>query len=315
VALSISLLVIRCSDLDVSKRFYEALGLVLTSEQHHSGPLHWSSQVGQTVLELYPVGSSPLAPVRLGFHVADVRTTVDAALANGGCLWGSFDVARTVVVDPDGNKIELTRCPVSQARQADDDGDARLLDDPSWRSRLEGEVRAFTERKRYSSLSPEVLSTISDLDLEAVLVDLVRAFADHHDGDLRTALDLLSPAFRAVYATWSLEAEVHNGGFNQYFWNTAGAFASDAVAGFHLLGRPVVGDLVLRALELWQDDQDRLAPLQARDSVEAFSESYTESPLNELDREFGAHCSDLSAARIHFVRKSPQLFLAELPAG
>ena len=156
VALTISLLVIHCSDPDVSKRFYEALGLVLISEQHHSGPQHWWSQVGQTLLECYPVGNSPFAPVRLGFHVADVRTTVDAALANGGRLSGSFDVARTVVVGPDGNKIEL-----SQARQADDDGDARFLDDPSWRSRLDDAVRASMARKRYSSISPETALRVS----------------------------------------------------------------------------------------------------------------------------------------------------------
>lgn len=105
--LSLSLLVIRCSDLDASKRFYEALGLVLLPEQHDSGPPHWSSRVGVTVLELYPAGSSPIAPLRFGFHVADVRSTVSAVLANGGRLSGSFDANRSIVVDPDGNKIEL----------------------------------------------------------------------------------------------------------------------------------------------------------------------------------------------------------------
>jgi catechol 2,3-dioxygenase-like lactoylglutathione lyase family enzyme len=317
VPVSLSLLVIRCSDLDVSKRFYEALGLALRPEQHQSGPQHWSCQVGETVLELYPTGSSIVAPVRLGFHVIDVKTTVDAALASGGRLSGSFDGARTVVVDPDGNKIELTPLPVTQtAEQGDlDDAGDRFFDDPSWRARLTDAVRAFTTRKRYSSLSADVLSTIADPDLELVLVDFVRSFAEYHDGDLRAALDLLSPNFRAVYATWSLEADVHNGGFNQYFWNTGAAFASDAAAGFHLIGRPDVGDLVLRALELWRDDRDRVAPLQTRGSADAFSESYTGSPLTELDHEFGACSSDLSATRVRFIRKCPQLFVADLPAG
>jgi lactoylglutathione lyase len=106
---TLSLLVIRCSDFKASKRFYEALGLVFQLEQHERGPQHCSCLIGDTVLELYPAMTGAPTVLRLGFHVADVRVSVDAALAHGGRLVGSFSETRAVVLDPDGSKIELSR--------------------------------------------------------------------------------------------------------------------------------------------------------------------------------------------------------------
>ena len=100
---ALSLLVIRCADLAVSKAFYEALGLEFRAEKHASGPEHFSCQLGSLVLELYPASQSPPSRERLGFRVADVEAATSAALRAGGRL-----DRPGVVVDPDGRKIELT---------------------------------------------------------------------------------------------------------------------------------------------------------------------------------------------------------------
>ena len=42
--MKISLLVIRCQDLEASKVFYQQLGLVFEKEQHGSGPIHYSCE-------------------------------------------------------------------------------------------------------------------------------------------------------------------------------------------------------------------------------------------------------------------------------
>ena len=44
-------LVIYVSDLEASAQFYGALGLTLVREQHGFGPVHYSAQLGPTVLE------------------------------------------------------------------------------------------------------------------------------------------------------------------------------------------------------------------------------------------------------------------------
>ena len=100
---ALSLLVIRCADLAVSRAFYEALGLEFRAEKHASGPEHFSCQLGSLVLELYPASQSPPSRERLGFRVADVEAATSAALRAGGRL-----DRPGVVVDPDGRKIELT---------------------------------------------------------------------------------------------------------------------------------------------------------------------------------------------------------------
>lgn len=96
-------------DLDTSRRFYEQLGLAFQSEQHGAGPQHLSSQIGGTVIELYPRGSSPSTEgVRLGFVVDDLGAVSSRCESN--VLEDRERDGRRIVVlkDPDGHKIELT---------------------------------------------------------------------------------------------------------------------------------------------------------------------------------------------------------------
>jgi catechol 2,3-dioxygenase-like lactoylglutathione lyase family enzyme len=95
----------------VSKRFYEALGLKFVAEQHSSGPQHWSSTIEDIVLELYPSGQRGPTVGRLGFRVHDVATAVAGALSAGGSVpakGNSAQASGAVVIDPDGNTIELS---------------------------------------------------------------------------------------------------------------------------------------------------------------------------------------------------------------
>jgi len=113
-----SLVVLRTARLDETLGFYRALGLEFAREQHGSGPVHYSSEVGGTILEIYP-GSDGTAPPRqnggatmLGFRVASVDATVAVLLQLGvqvvsapkDSAWGR----RAVVADWDGRAVEIT---------------------------------------------------------------------------------------------------------------------------------------------------------------------------------------------------------------
>ena len=117
--------------------------------------------------------------------------------------------------------------------------------------------------------------------------------------------------FCAVYTTWWVEAEVYNGGFNQYFWNSSRQFANEAVAGFELIGAPKHAALMTRAIDSFRQEEDRLQSFIDRDNVKAFSESYQDTPLNSLDEEFYELSEDLSRLRIQFIRRNPDLFVGE----
>ena len=146
-------------------------------------------------------------------------------------------------------------------------------------------------------------------------MDLIDCRVQRSGKTEREVLNTLPDGFRAVYATWWVEAEVNNGGFNQYFWNSAGAFAHDAVDGFDLIGAPALARLTERAIAIRAKDEARMAAFEQRDTIEAFSESYEGNPLNELDDEFYKLEHDLSQTRQRFIRKNPELFRGRCEAG
>jgi lactoylglutathione lyase len=99
---SLGLLVLYVADLEASRRFYSLLGLDLAREQHGRGPVHYSAELGGTVLELYPARDVlPPTRTRLLLRVDD-PSAVAKMLREAG-----FDVALTVAEDPDGNAVEL----------------------------------------------------------------------------------------------------------------------------------------------------------------------------------------------------------------
>ena len=106
---ALNLLVVRSRDLEHSRRFYEALGLAFAAEQHGTGPLHYSSQLGTTVLELYPA-SLESSTIRLGFSVTDVSATVESVRSIGGRVdrEPTAEDRSALVRDPDGNPVELS---------------------------------------------------------------------------------------------------------------------------------------------------------------------------------------------------------------
>ena len=121
----LNLLVLRVDDVDRSRTFYESLGLMFVAERHGNGPEHFSSTLGETVLELYPRSSAgAISTIRLGFAVDDLASVQARAVTCGGVeksaqstLWG----LRAVLIDPDGNRVVV----VQRTRASTDDAPER----------------------------------------------------------------------------------------------------------------------------------------------------------------------------------------------
>lgn len=114
MAPSLSLLVLKTGHLNRLKSFYEYIGCEFVQEQHGSGLVHYSTQVGACLLELYPLSgeiSAETEAVRLGFQVEKLDAIITQfreqslliAQAPKKSAWGY----RAVVIDPDGRKVEL----------------------------------------------------------------------------------------------------------------------------------------------------------------------------------------------------------------
>lgn len=70
---ALSLIVLRAINIEVSLAFYQALGVTFIQEQHGSGPVHYSCDLGGVILELYPAKPSSSSKVNtdktmLGFN-------------------------------------------------------------------------------------------------------------------------------------------------------------------------------------------------------------------------------------------------------
>ena len=62
--------------------------------------------------------------------------------------------------------------------------------------------------------------------------------------------------------------------------------------------------------------EDGLAPeelkrQQAKGTVEAFSESYKDNPLNKLDKHFYDLKEDVAGLRLKYIREHPELFVSQ----
>lgn len=138
---AISLVVLRCSDVAVTQRFYGALGIVFQVERHGAGPQHCSCRVGDTVLELYPASPGVATTVaRLGLSVASVAKALRALALVGGRVDRPFDAptGTAVVIDPDGTKVELSEPPSTDPAPVSVDWTVWRQDDNGNQFRISG---------------------------------------------------------------------------------------------------------------------------------------------------------------------------------
>ncbi len=105
--------VLRCADLERSRRFYELLGLQLVPEQHGKGSRHYSCEMGGVTLELYPLAGASTAGLRLGLVVSDLEGVLESMRAIGASIAGTGPggMSSVTVVDPDGHQIALESSP------------------------------------------------------------------------------------------------------------------------------------------------------------------------------------------------------------
>ena len=105
----LNLLVLRCRDIGLARAFYETVGFSFLQEQHGKGPVHYSCEDAQGVLELYPAKGEP-DQAGLGFGTDDLESVFERLKVAGyepkdigdGPYGLSF-----VVRDPDGRRVEL----------------------------------------------------------------------------------------------------------------------------------------------------------------------------------------------------------------
>ena len=101
---------------------------------------------------------------------------------------------------------------------------------------------------------------------------------------------------------------MNNGGFNQYYWNSAGQFANEAPNAFDYFGAEQYAALMREANRVRGAEANAMDKYQDLGTMEAFSASYDESGLGPLDDRFYKLTENLSAVRVAQIRAMPNDF-------
>jgi hypothetical protein len=119
--------------------------------------------------------------------------------------------------------------------------------------------------------------------------------------------DKLSDPERVFVAIWSLEAEVNNGGFDQYFFNSAGDLAEHTPAALEAIGASHTAEIVRQANRLF----GRGGPSPERNKRQKQLESLPATASNEFDRldeAFYEYEDDLETMLKAYTRKHKKEF-------
>lgn len=173
-------------------------------------------------------------------------------------------------------------------------------------------IDEFNNRKIYKELTTEILGSISNDKIEQAIFDnIYEIIGDDYENELNN-VKKLSKGQQAFFSTWIIEGEVNNGGFNQFYFNSSGQYAEMAEVGFMTIGAEKFSKLTSRANKIYLENKERLEKFDDG-TMESFSESYKDNPLNDLDTEFYNlyDSENIVELRIKYIRENKNEFITE----
>ena len=113
-------------------------------------------------------------------------------------------------------------------------------------------VNDFMNRPIYKVLTIQLI----DNDLEQAVIDnIYEQVGDNYAKEFEHVQEL-TRGQQAMFSAWWVEAEVNNGGFNQFYFNSSGRYAQMAVDGFELFGATKFADLMRRANQVYKENKE-----------------------------------------------------------
>ena len=115
---------------------------------------------------------------------------------------------------------------------------------------------------------------------------------------------------QAIYMIWLLEAEVNNGGYNQFYFNSSGQFYKHLPDALKLVGADKFAELTKKANNIYEKENTKITKDQDG-AIEGFSKSYDDNPLNKFDDEFYElyKTENLQQIQVDFIRKHKTEFI------
>lgn len=179
-------------------------------------------------------------------------------------------------------------------------------------TQIDKSIEDFKNRPIHKILTIEIIDTTSDENLlQTVFDNLIERLPKDYRKEYATVTSWTKQQ-QAIYIIWSLEAEVNNGGFNQFYFNSSGQYADLVPDALKLVGANKFADLTIRANMVYKKENEKITKHQDG-TLEGFSKSYEDNPLNKFDDEFYDlyKQENLQQLQVDFVRKNKHYFIGK----
>jgi hypothetical protein len=152
---------------------------------------------------------------------------------------------------------------------------------------------------------PNLQSLLDSDDTTTAIIELDNFIGEM--SDYGEAMERLTPGQRSFYLNQSLEREVNNGGFDQFFFNSSGNFAHETVDSLEAIGAKKTADLLREAIDAFPESRvpkDR----EERGNLMLDEVSPESDRWHELDQRFYAYDEPLTDLNLAFIRANVDEF-------
>lgn len=124
----------------------------------------------------------------------------------------------------------------------------------------------------------------------------------------KVGFDGLTDAEKVFFCIWTLEGDVNNGGFDQYFFNSWSEYSIETVDAFEKIGASKTAAIIRRANSVFGSSGPAKDRQTRQKQLDSLPESAQEK-LNGLDHEFYEYNEDIDKLLYEFVVKHDAKFL------
>lgn len=168
-------------------------------------------------------------------------------------------------------------------------------------------------KRVYENINRDVIATIPDNLLAQAMFDHIWLKANKDYGRTLQVLKELPAGFSVVYHLFTLDGEIGNGGFNQYFFNGLDSNAEQQLEALRLVEATKHQKVFQEAFRIQNEEKqnDELQRRYKERTIESFFSTYGMTMLEKCDEEWYALDKEFDALLTRFIRKHPELFVTE----
>ena len=178
------------------------------------------------------------------------------------------------------------------------------------KEQLAKSIEAFKNRPIHNEFTEQIIDTTTDDNILQVVFDNLSAKLPPDYKKEYESVMTWNKSRQAIYMIWALEAEVNNGGYNQFYFNSSGQFYKHLPQALRIVGANKFADLTQQANSIFEKENEKISKHQDG-TIEGFSKSYEDNPLNDLDTKFYElyKTENLQQVQVDYIRKNKKDFI------